>query len=817
VTISGDGNPPTVPSNPAAVPGGIPASIIARQSYINTTSLTSHSTGSFDSTGGNLIVVFGSSHANVTMTLTDNRGNSWISAAGPTNHVPGADLRSQVWYARTPNVGTGHTVTMNLSIAQPVVMSVLVIKGSDSVAPIDVISSITDDGGIATPIITSASVNTTKPGDLLIDFGKVAVGVTWTAGAAYTFEGAASSNYLAAEDALAGLPGTYNASWTTDLPVNWQNVLLGVASANASTGSTQITLIWSPSTDDTGVTNYHIERCTGSGCSTFSEVGVTGSPNPSFTDINLSVGTTYIYRIRARDAAGNFSGYSNPISATTVDPVAPLAPSNLTTTTASASQINLSWTASTDNIAVTGYRIERCQNAGCSNFVQIQTSTSASYSDTGLSPATSYSYRVRATDAQGNLSGYSNTASGATDTPPTAPSTLAATAASGTQINLTWTASTSSIGISNYLLERCQGAGCSNFAQIGTSTTTTYSDTGLTPATTYSYRARATDTHNNLSGYSNTTSAATLDTVLPSAPSNLTSTTISTSQINLAWTASTDNVSVTGYRVERCQGAGCSTFTEIATPAGTSYNNTGLAASTTYSYRVRATDAAGNLSGYSNVTTATTQATPPANGPAAAYAFTEGTGSTTADASGNSLTGTLTNGPAWIAGHTGNAISFDGVDDRVSIPSTLDVTTLPFTLEAWVRPVNRSSWHVIFSKRSSYSAAGMRFDVGLADSTGTVYVTTFTTTRTFTYAPPLNTWTHLAVVADSTGTRLYVGGVLQQSLGVITLGTGSTAAVGIGRTGDNDDPFAGAIDDLRFYKRSLTLAEIQTDMNTPVQ
>ena len=72
-------------------------------------------------------------------------------------------------------------------------------------------------------------------------------------------------------------------------------------------------------------------------------------------------------------------------------------------------------------------------------------------------------------------------------------------------------------------------------------------------------------------------------------------------QINLAWTAATDNVGVTGYRVERCQGAGCSNFAQIATPSGTTFNDTGLTAATSYSYRVRATDAAGNLSGYSSV------------------------------------------------------------------------------------------------------------------------------------------------------------------------------------------------------------------------
>jgi uncharacterized repeat protein (TIGR01451 family) len=100
------------------------------------------------------------------------------------------------------------------------------------------------------------------------------------------------------------------------------------------------------------------------------------------------------------------------------------------------------------------------------------------------------------------------------------------------------------------------------------------------------------------------------DSEPPTAPSNLGATPISQSRIDLAWTASTDNIGVTEYHVERCQGAGCSSFAEIATPAGTTYSDTGLAAGTTYRYRVRATDAAQNLSGYSNEATGTTQGTP---------------------------------------------------------------------------------------------------------------------------------------------------------------------------------------------------------------
>ena len=104
------------------------------------------------------------------------------------------------------------------------------------------------------------------------------------------------------------------------------------------------------------------------------------------------------------------------------------------------------------------------------------------------------------------------------------------------------------------------------------------------------------------------------DTTPPTAPSNLTATAASSTQINLSWTASTDYVGVTAYQVQRCQSAGCTNFAQVATPTATTFNDTGLTASTSYSYRVSASDAAGNVSAFSNTASATTQA---AGGPIA--------------------------------------------------------------------------------------------------------------------------------------------------------------------------------------------------------
>ena len=299
-----------------------------------------------------------------------------------------------------------------------------------------------------------------------------------------------------------------------------------------------------------------------------------------------------------------------------VDTQPPTAPSKLAGTATGPSAINLTWTASTDNLGVTSYFVERCVGSGCTSFTQIAAPTAASYGDSGLTSSTSYSYRVRATDAAGNLSGYSNIATVTTlvapdTTPPTAPTNFNVTAVSTSQTNLSWTASTDNVGVTGYFVQRCQSSACTSFTQVAAPTGTSYSDTGLSASTSYSYRVRATDAAGNLSAYSNVVTVVTLaapDTTPPTAPTNLAATPISSSQINLSWSASTDNVGVSSYLLERCLGSGCTSFSQIATSTATSYSDSSLTASTFYSYRVRATDAAGNLGAYSSIVSVVTQA-----------------------------------------------------------------------------------------------------------------------------------------------------------------------------------------------------------------
>ncbi|MGH9861796.1 MAG: fibronectin type III domain-containing protein [Candidatus Acidiferrales bacterium] len=385
--------------------------------------------------------------------------------------------------------------------------------------------------------------------------------------------------------------------------------------------STQINLTWQDnSTTEAG---FNIERCTGTTAfcdanpANFAYVTSRGVNNISYSDTGRAPNTTYSYRVRASNADG-YSAYTNTAEATTfplTDPPQP--PTNLVATGVSGSQINLSWT---DNSTTEdGIRIERCTGTGCTNFAQIAQlgANATTYNNTGLAPATTYAYRVRAYNAVGD-SAYSNTAEAATKSLiPVAPSNLAAAAVSATQINLTW--QDNSTNESGFNIERCTGtaafcdANPASFAYVTSRgvNNTSYSDTGRTPNTTYSYRVRASNP-DGYSAYTNTAEATTFAlSDPPTAPTGLTATTASSSQINLKWT---DNATTEdGFRIERCLGAGCTNFVQIAQLAAnaTVYNSTGLAAATTYAYRVRAYNAIGN-SAYSNTAEATTKPSIPA-------------------------------------------------------------------------------------------------------------------------------------------------------------------------------------------------------------
>ncbi|MGA4989605.1 glycosyl hydrolase family 18 protein [Nonomuraea bangladeshensis] len=190
-----------------------------------------------------------------------------------------------------------------------------------------------------------------------------------------------------------------------------------------------------------------------------------------------------------------------------------------------------------------------------------------------------------------------STGGGTDTTAPSTPGNLRSTGVTSNSVSLAWNASTDNVAVTGYEVYR-------GSTLVTTVTGTTYTDTGLTASTAYTYTVRARDAAGNRSAASAAVTATTsngggTDTTAPSVPGNLRSTGVTSNSVSLAWNASTDNVAVTGYEVYRGS-------TLVTTVTGTTYTDTGLAASTAYTYTVRARDAAGNRSAASAAVTATT-------------------------------------------------------------------------------------------------------------------------------------------------------------------------------------------------------------------
>jgi tripartite motif-containing protein 71 len=274
------------------------------------------------------------------------------------------------------------------------------------------------------------------------------------------------------------------------------------ASAVSSSG---INLSWTDASDNE--TGFIVERCQGTGCGAFAVVGTAAGNATHYNDTGLTAGTAYSYRVRASNN-GSKSAYSNTATATTSSATRPAAPKALAAVAGSDNQVNLSWSDQSTN--ETGFNIERCSGRFCSNFTRIASvgENAVSWSDTAVASGNSYRYRVRAYNAAGN-SAYSNIASITVPAAlPAAPSNLAATALSGSQIQLTWTDNANNE--TQFKIERCQGSSCSNFVQVRmvSANSTTYSDSRLRSRTTYRYRVRASNNGGN-SAYSDVVSATT--------------------------------------------------------------------------------------------------------------------------------------------------------------------------------------------------------------------------------------------------------------------------------------------------------------------
>jgi chitodextrinase len=359
------------------------------------------------------------------------------------------------------------------------------------------------------------------------------------------------------------------------------------APAGTAVSTTQIRVSWPPSVDNVKIAGYRIFR-NGS--------LVTSRLETQYVDNGLSASTAYTYTVVAVDSSGNESAPSPGCTVTTLAPdtLAPSAPAITAIAAMSTTQVNLAWSVSTDDRGVAGYSVFR-------DGVKIGSTVSATgFADTGLTPSTSYTYAVRAFDAAGNESAPSspktvNTLAPPDTTPPTTPIIESATAVSPTQIVLKWKASTDNKAVAGYYLYR-------NGAKAGAALGTAWMDSTLTASTSYSYTVVAVDTAGNTSTPSAPVSAATMappDRTAPSVPGNVQAAAVASNRVSVAWTASTDNVGVAGYKIFR-------NGKLIGVSGASPYTDQLVFPNSTYTYTVSAYDTVGNESAQSGASTIAT-------------------------------------------------------------------------------------------------------------------------------------------------------------------------------------------------------------------
>ncbi|HWR61790.1 MAG TPA: fibronectin type III domain-containing protein [Clostridia bacterium] len=206
----------------------------------------------------------------------------------------------------------------------------------------------------------------------------------------------------------------------------------------AAPGYTSVALSWKQSTDNVGIKGYEIycnDKKAASTSDTFYEYK------------KLTPGMSYTFYVRARDKADNYSSQSNTVSVSTpADRAAPSVPEGLKASSVSVSEIGLTWSPASDNVAVKGYDIIR-------DGTRIGTTTKTSYSSKGLFPGKAYTYTIRASDISGNQSAGSKPLKVATSgdsQAPAPPSELKITAVNGASVTLAWSAATDNGKVAGY-------------------------------------------------------------------------------------------------------------------------------------------------------------------------------------------------------------------------------------------------------------------------------------------------------------------------------------------------------------------------------
>jgi hypothetical protein len=340
---------------------------------------------------------------------------------------------------------------------------------------------------------------------------------------------------------------------------------------------------------------FEVHRSTAGASGAFTLRAATGAGVMSYSDTGLTTSTQYCYKVRGfktADGKTSYSGFSNTACATTPTPPPPPpppgAPFATNATPRNSSTIDVTWI---ENSSRDGFRIDRSLDLGATWTAADRVSANAySFSDTGRTAEQQVCYRVVAFNRGGD-SPPSNTDC---TTAPAAPAGFTATGVDGPTIDLAWTDNTAVED--GYEMQRStDGVTFSHLSDLSANNTSSH-DGSVTSNTTYWYRVRA-KKDGGFSDFSNIASGTSGSLVPPAAPGlSADHLQYGSSNILLLWWAGSYNQD--GFMVERCLGVICgdTDFTMIATLSATSsyYFDTDVQPGSTYAYRVRAFNRAGD-------------------------------------------------------------------------------------------------------------------------------------------------------------------------------------------------------------------------------